>query len=63
MKELSQNEMSIISGGNNRQCLIAGGLGMLGVGVGTAAGGFLGGAAALIGFMALATELGCFDDL
>jgi hypothetical protein len=60
MKTLEIKQMEAISGGTNRQCMIDGALTILAVGVGVAAGGFLGGAAAAIGGLFAANSNGCF---
>lgn len=60
MKKIDANDLSLITAGSNRQCLIDGGLTVIAIVIGTALGGVLGGGAALIGGLYAGNANGCF---
>lgn len=61
MKKLTSEDCANIEAGSNRQCFIDGALTAVAVGIGVAAGGFLGGAAALVGGLFAANSNGYFS--
>jgi len=60
MKKLSKNDIELVVGGSNRQCLIDGALTGIAIGVGVATGGLWGGGIALLGGLFAANSNGCF---
>ena len=59
MKKLSIEELETTTGGRLRTCFIAGGLTVIGVGIGFGSGSFWGAGAALIAGLAAANYNGC----
>lgn len=61
MKKLSNEKLSVILAGSNRQCLIDGVLTGAALSLGIVTGGLLGGGIALVGGLFAANSNGCFD--
>ena len=60
MKNLSNQELSAIQGGTNRQCLIDGALTGFAIAIGITTGGLAGGAIGLLGGLFAGNSNGCF---
>lgn len=61
MKKLENNQLEIINGGTNRQCMIDGLLTGAAMGLGAITGGLFGAAVGLVGGLFAANSNGCFD--